>query len=106
MSSVTSAPDSSQTARQPEQPDSPQVRVAMLPAHSAPTLYANAFQTYMAQGEILLTACLSRQENTPQGSLLTVQPQQTIAMTPDSARRLLAALSQAMQQYETQFGKN
>ena len=106
MPSVTSTSDSSQPPHQPGQQESPQIRVAILPAHSTQTLYANAFQTCLARDEILLTVCLSRQESNPQGPLLTVQPQQTIAMTPESARRLYAALEQTLQQYDTQFGKN
>ena len=47
--------------QQPEQqPEQPQMRVAMLPAPALETIYANAFQTTFARGEILLTACVSR----------------------------------------------
>ena len=70
--------------QQPEQqPEQPQMRVAMLPAPALETIYANAFQTTFARGEILLTACVS----------------------PESAKRLAAALVQAIQQYEARYGE-
>lgn len=89
------------TEQQPEQ----QLRVTMLPAPALETIYANAFQTTFARGEILLTACVSRQENDQQGPVLAVQPQQAIGMSPESAKRLAAALVQAIQQYEAQYGE-
>ena len=89
-----------------EKPRQPvQARVAMLPAPGMSTIYANAFQTTFARGEILLTACVSRQEQDQQGPVLAVQPQQAIGMSPESAKRLAAALAQALQQYEAQFGE-
>lgn len=97
-----------------QQPEQPQVRVAMLPAPGMGTIYANAFQTTFyanafqttfARGEILLTACVSRQENDQQGPVLAVRPQQAIGMSPESAKRLAAALVQAIQQYEIQYGE-
>ena len=63
------------------------------------------FQTTFARGEILLTACVSRQENDQQGPVLAVRPQQAIGMSPESAKRLAAALVQAIQQYEAQYGE-
>lgn len=75
-----------------QQPEQPQMRVAMLPAPGMGTIYANAFQTTFARGEILLTACVSRQENDQQGPVLAVRPQQAIGMSPESAKRLAAAL--------------
>ena len=87
-----------------QQPEQPQMRVAMLPAPGMDTIYANAFQTTFARGEILLTACVSRQENDQQGPVLAVRPQQAIGMSPESAKRLAAALVQAIQQYEAQYG--
>lgn len=89
----------------PEQQEQPQMRVAMLPAPGMSTIYANAFQTTFARGEILLTACVSRKEQDQQGPVLAVQPQQAIGMSPESAKRLAAALVQALQQYEEQFGE-
>ena len=71
-----------------QQPEQPQMRVAMLPAPGMGTIYANAFQTTFARGEILLTACVSRQENDQQGPVLAVQPQKAIGMSPESAKRL------------------
>lgn len=88
-----------------QQADAPQLRVAMLPAPALETIYANAFQTTFARGEILLTACVSRQENDAQGPVLAVQPQKAIGMSPESAKRLAAALAQAVQQYEARFGE-
>lgn len=88
----------------PEQQEQAQMRVAMLPAPGMGTIYANAFQTTFARGEILLTACVSRREQDQQGPVLAVQPQQAIGMSPESAKRLAAALVQAIQQYEEQFG--
>ena len=82
-----------------------QMRVALLPAPGMRTIYANAFQTTFARGEILLTACVSQQEKDQQGPVLTVQPQQRLGMSPQSAKRLAAALHQAIQQYEEQFGE-
>lgn len=89
------------TEQQPEQ----QLRVTMLPAPALETIYANAFQTTFARGEILLTACVSRQENDQQGPVLAVQPQKAIGMSPESAKRLAAALVQTIQQYEAQYGE-
>ena len=89
------------TEQQPEQ----QLRVTMLPAPALETIYANAFQTTFARGEILLTACVSRQENDQRGPVLAVRPQQAIGMSPESAKRLAAALVQAIQQYEAQYGE-
>ena len=89
------------TEQQPEQ----QLRVTMLPAPALETIYANAFQTTFARGEILLTACVSRQENDQQGPVLAVRPQQAIGMSPESAKRLAATLVQAIQQYEAQYGE-
>lgn len=92
--------------QQPEQqPEQPQMRVAMLPAPALETIYANAFQTTFARGEILLTACVSRQENDQQGPVLAVQPQKAVGMSPESAKRLAAALVQAIQQYEARYGE-
>lgn len=64
-----------------------------------------AFQTTFARGEILLTACVSRQEKDQQGPVLAIQPQQAIGMSPESAKRLAAALAQVVQQYEAQYGE-
>lgn len=86
------------------QPKQQSIRVAILPAPGMTTLYVNAFQTSCAQGEILLTASVSRQEKDEQGPVLALQPQQALAMTPESARRLVQGLSQTLQQYEAQFG--
>lgn len=92
--------------QQPEQqPEQPQMRVAMLPAPALETIYANAFQTTFARGEILLTACVSRQENDQQGPVLAVQPQKAVGMSPESAKRLATALVQAIQQYEARYGE-
>ena len=57
-----------------QQGEQPQMRVAMLPAPGMSTIYANAFQTTFARGEILLTACVSRQEKDQQGPMLAIQP--------------------------------
>ena len=81
------------------------LRVAILPAPGMTTLYANAFQTSFAQGEILLTASVSRQERDEQGPVLALQPQQALAMTPETARHLVQGLTQALQQYEARFGQ-
>ena len=81
------------TEQQPEQ----QLRVTMLPAPALETIYANAFQTNYSHGEILLTACV--------GPVLAVQPQKAIGMSPESAKRLAAALVQTIQQYEAQYGE-
>lgn len=48
---------------------------------------------------------MSRQENDQQGPVLAVRPQQAIGMSPESAKRLAAALVQAIQQYEAQYGE-
>lgn len=82
-----------------------QVRAVMLPAPGMPTLYANGFQTSFGKGEILLTACVSRHGQDAQGPVLTIQPQQAIGMSPESARRLVSALTQVINQYEQKFGK-
>ena len=82
-----------------QQPEQPQMRVAMLPAPGMGTIYANAFQTTFARGEILLTACVSRNEQDQQGPVLAV------GMSPESAKRLAAALVQTIQQYEAQYGE-
>ena len=81
-----------------------QVRIAVLPAPEMKTLYTNAFQTKIAQGELLLTVSVSRQEKDDKGPFLSLQPQAALAMTPDSARRLASALLQALQQYDERFG--
>lgn len=91
--------------RTEQQPEQPQMRVAMLPAPALETIYANAFQTNYSHGEILLTACVSRNEQDQQGPVLAVQPQKAIGMSPESAKRLAAALVQAIQQYEAQYGE-
>ena len=39
------------------------------------------------------------------GPVLAVRPQQAIGMSPESAKRLAAALVQAIQQYEAQYGE-
>ena len=57
-----------------QQGEQPQMRVAMLPAPGMNTIYANAFQTTFARGEILLTACVSRQEKDQQGPVLALEP--------------------------------
>ena len=88
-----------------QQGEQPQMRVAMLPAPGMSTIYANAFQTTFARGEILLTACVSRQEKDQQGPMLAIQPQQAIGMNPENAKRLAAALAQVVQQYEAQYGE-
>lgn len=88
-----------------QQPEQPQMRVAMLPAPGMGTIYANAFQTTFARGEILLTACVSRNEQDQQGPVLAVQPQKAIGMSPESAKRLASALVQTIQQYEAQYGE-
>ncbi len=77
-----------------------QVRIAVLPAPEMKTLYTNAFQTNIAQGELLLTASVSRQEKDDKGPFLSLQPQAALAMTPD---RLASALLQALQQYDERF---
>lgn len=88
-----------------QQAEQQQMRVAMLPAPGMSTIYTNAFQTTFARGEILLTACVSRQEKDQQGPVLAIQPQQAIGMSPESAKRLAAALAQVVQQYEAQYGE-
>lgn len=80
-----------------------QVRIAMLPAPDMKTLYTNAFQTNIAQNELVLTASVSRQERDEKGPFLSLQPQASLAMTPESARRLVSALVQALQQYDERF---
>lgn len=90
---------SPQDAAQTAQP-----RIALLPAPNLPTWYANAFQTAFQRGEILLTACVGRQEADSNGPLLAVQPQLCLGMNPESAKRLAAALAQAVSQYEQQHG--
>lgn len=92
-------------SKAPEQQPEQQLRVTMLPAPGMGTIYANAFQTTFARGEILLTACVSRQENDQQGPVLAVRPQQAIGMSPESAKRLAAALVQTIRQYEAQYGE-
>ncbi len=81
-----------------------QVRVAMLPAPDMKILYANAFQTHVGQNELLLTAAVSRQEKDDKGPVLALQPQVSLAMTPEGARHLASALLQALQQYDERFG--
>lgn len=88
-----------------EQRTEQQLRVTMLPAPALETIYANAFQTNYSHGEILLTACVSRNEQDQQGPVLAVQPQKAIGMSPESAKRLAAALVQTIQQYEAQYGE-
>lgn len=68
----------------------------MLPAPDLRTEYANTFQVGMAKDEVLLTACVSRQEKEQQGLL---------AMSPANAARLVPVLTRALQQYEEQFGQ-
>lgn len=102
MSAQLSQPTPNTAAPEAEQAAQRQVRVAILPAPGMTTLYANAFQTTFAPGEILLTASVSRQEKDEQGPVLALQPQTAIAMTPDTARRLLQALHQTLQQYDAQ----
>lgn len=92
-------------SKAPEQQPEQQLRVTMLPAPGMGTIYANAFQTNYSRGEILLTACVSRQENDQQGPVLAVRPQQAIGMSPESAKRLAAALVQTIRQYEAQYGE-
>ncbi len=87
------------------QPGQRPLRVAILPAPGMTTLYVNAFQTSFAQGEIMITASVSRQEKDEQGPVLALQPQQALAMTPESARRLVQGLTQVLQQYEARFGQ-
>ncbi len=82
-----------------------QQRVAVLPAPGMTTLYTNAFQTGMGRGEILLTACVTRSEKDQQGPVLVVQPQQGLAMSPETAKRLAATLGQMVHAYEQQFGE-
>ncbi|WP_302260509.1 DUF3467 domain-containing protein [Desulfovibrio piger] len=94
-----------QPEQQPEQRTEQQLRVTMLPAPALETIYANAFQTNYSHGEILLTACVSRNEQDQQGPVLAVQPQKAIGMSPESAKRLAAALVQTIQQYEAQYGE-
>ena len=48
---------------------------------------------------------MSRQENDQQGPVLAVQPQKAVGMSPESAKRLAAALVQAIQQYEARYGE-
>lgn len=79
------------------------MRIAVQPAQDMKTLYANAFQTNIVQGELLLTASVSRQERDEKGPFLSLQPQASLAMTPESARRLASALVQALQQYDERF---
>ena len=88
----------------PQEKQPQQVRIAVLPAPNMKTLYANAFQTNIAQNELLLTASVSRQEKDDKGPFLSLQPQAALAMTPESARRLASALLQALQQYDERFG--
>lgn len=95
-------PNSTTSTDTPPQTGLP--RIALLPAPHLPTSYANAFQTTFQRGEFLLTACVSRQEADAQGPLLTVSPQLCFGMTAESAKRLAAALVQAVNQYERQYG--
>ena len=59
-----------------------QVRIAVLPAPEMKTLYTNAFQTNIAQGELLLTASVSRQEKDDKGPFLSLQPQAAALQAP------------------------
>lgn len=105
MPALKKTPANSAWPDQSAQADPAQMRVALLPAPGMRTTYANAFQTTFAAGEVLLTACVSQQERDQQGPVLAVQPQLRLGMTPHSARRLAAALTQAIRQYEEQFGE-
>lgn len=71
------------------------------------TLYANAFQTRCAEGEILLTCGVSHVEPSPDDpstGTVVVEMQNRIAMTPQSARRLASTLLQALREYEERHG--
>lgn len=81
-----------------------QTRIAIVPAPGIKTLYANAFQTSFAQGEILVNALVSRREEDAKGPVLALQPQASLAMTPEAARRLLKALGETLRQYDAAFG--
>lgn len=47
-----------------------QTRIAIVPAPGMKTLYANAFQTSFAQGEILVNALVSAEKKTARGLCL------------------------------------
>ena len=71
------------------------------------TSYANAFQARYAEGEILLTCGVSRMEpasDTALAGTVVVEMQDRLAMTPQSAKRLVSTLAHAIQEYEERFG--
>ena len=71
------------------------------------TSYANSFQARYAEGEIFLNCGVSRMEPSSDASLagnLVVEMQDRIAMTPHSAKRLVATLIRTLQEYEGRFG--
>lgn len=76
-----------------------------MPAPDIKTLYVNAFQTRFAQGEILVQALVSRREEDGKGPLLALQPQASLAMTPEAARRLVRALDELLRQDDSACGQ-
>lgn len=72
------------------------------------TSYANAFQARFAEGEIILTYGVSHMEPSADETFagtLVVEMQERMAMTPQSAGRLMATLSRTLQEYEERYGK-
>lgn len=72
------------------------------------TSYANAFQARFAEGEIILTCGVSHMEPSADEAFagtLVVDMQDRLAMTPQSAGRLMATLSRTLQEYEERYGK-
>ena len=89
-----------EAAQQPQQ-----TRVSILPAPTMTTLYTNAFHTNFSENDLLLTFCVSRPDSDAKGPLLTVQPEQRMGMTIESARRLVSGLIQALQQHDQMYAK-
>ena len=71
------------------------------------TSYVTAFQARSAEGEILLTCGVSHMEPSADEALagtLVVEMEDRLAMTPQSARRLMATLARALQEYDERYG--
>lgn len=71
------------------------------------TSYVNAFQARSAEGEIILTCGVSHMEPSSDAALagtLVVEMQDRLAMTPQSAGRLMATLARTLQEYEERYG--
>lgn len=81
-----------------------QTRVSIDPSDNTKTVYTNAFSTKFTENDLIVTFCVSSLEYDDKGSVLTVQAEQRVGMTIESARRLVDGLTQDLQEHDQLYG--